>query len=124
MEEHECGTGEDQFHHIAVPLQEVGFLDELDVHAEEESAQSVAAEEEAAAQGAHGVREELDCREDEEVEVAHGEEGAQSEDGHAVDQGIAHVEVSQFEHSQQDGQHHQHDAAPHNHALPPHGPGP
>ena len=62
--------------------------------------------------------EEFEGREDEEVEIGHAEEGTQAEDGHAVDQSVSKVKISEFQNSQQHGKYHKHDAASHNHALP------
>lgn len=65
-------------------MQEVLLLDELDVDAEEQSAQLVAAEDDSASGSAQSVREELEGGEQQEVEVGHAEERTQSEYSHAV----------------------------------------
>ena len=85
MKQQKYRTADDKFHHTVIPLQKIVLLDELGMHAEEQPAKAVTAEQEAAAQSADRVGEEFEGREDEEVEVGHAEEGTQAEDGHAVD---------------------------------------
>ena len=49
MKQQKYRTADDQLHHTAIPLQKVVLFDELGMHAEEQSAEAVAAKQEAAA---------------------------------------------------------------------------
>ena len=44
MKQQKYRTADDQFHHTAIPLQKVVLFDELGMHAEEQSAEAIAAE--------------------------------------------------------------------------------